>query len=519
MANPEDSYPSGSPEWWLHRLGRRLDERASRMVTLQDYYDGKHPLAFASPKFREAFGGLFKAFADNFCPLVVDAVEERLNVTGFRVGTTPSGGRLTKAQEIEVADKDAWRIWQANQLDAESQKAHTTALTKSEASVIVWADPRDPDTPLISIEDPLNCIVAVAPDHPRDRVAALKRWIGDDAYGNATVFLKDQIVTYRTTAKWTEGMRATWVRSERDDQPNPLPNPLGVVPVVALPNRPRLDGTGESELTQIIGAQDAINKLAADMLVAAEFVAYPQRYITGLDLPVDPDTGRPIEPFNMAVNRMLVVPPPEDPEPGQGEPKFGEFSVADLRPYVNAIEMWVQHIATRTRTPAHYLLGQSGQFPSGESLKATETGLVAKVKRAQRHFGEGWEEVMRLAFLITGDKAKGEAIDSEVIWADPESRSEAEHVDAVTKMASLHVPQVALWEELGFSPQQIERFLAMREAEALEAAASFDPFAGLGNGQGAGLGGAPQPGTPPPPTNGAAGPPRVAGPPGGGQPA
>ena len=528
MANPEDQYARGSPRWWLARLSTRLDDRAAGMARLQAYYDGAQPLMYASPKFRETFGGLFKAFADNFCPLVVDAVEERLNVVGFRVGASDTPGRLTSAQNLEVADKDAWTIWQANQLDAESQKAHTTALIKSESSVIVWAEPGTTD-PVITIEDPLEVIVSTAPEARRIRQAALKRWVGDDGYGYATVFLPDSIHTFRSLKPYPatyhpaepgvrgfttyggqlmEGTRPTWQDWAPEGQPNPLPNPLGVVPVISLPNRPRLDGSGDSELTQVLPAQDAINKLAADMLIASEFAAFRQRYALNLDLPVDPDTGRPIEPFKMGVDRLLVVPPPEDPEPGQPEVKMGEFGISDLTPYVRAIEMWVQHIATRTRTPAHYLLGQSGQFPSGESLKATETGLVAKVRRAQRHFGEGWEEVMRLAFLVSGDTAKAEVVDSEVIWADPESRTESEHVDAVTKMGSLGVPQVALWEELGFSPQQIERFLALRAAEAEEAAASFDPFAGLGNGQGAGLGRQAQPSTQPPPTNGAAGPPQ-----------
>jgi hypothetical protein len=60
--------------------------------------------------------------------------------------------------------------------------------------------------------------------------------------------------------------------------------------------------------------------------------------------------------------------------------------------------------------------------------------------------------------------------DAETIWGDPESRSESEHVDAVTKMQSLGVPQEALWEELGFTPQQIDRFKTMRAETALEIA-------------------------------------------------
>jgi len=122
------------------------------------------------------------------------------------------------------------------------------------------------------------------------------------------------------------------------------------------------------------------------------------------------------------------------------------------------IEVLIQHIAAQTRTPPHYLLGQSGNFPSGESLKATETGLVAKVKRKQVSFGETWEEAMRIAFAFRGDDMRAGAFDAECVWHDPESRSEGELVDALLKMKELSVPLEALWERWGVSPQEIKRW-------------------------------------------------------------
>lgn len=67
----------GSPEWWLRELDKELDERAGRIEVYDDYYySGRHPLAFASDRFRKTFGGLFREFADNWCELVVDAVAD-----------------------------------------------------------------------------------------------------------------------------------------------------------------------------------------------------------------------------------------------------------------------------------------------------------------------------------------------------------------------------------------------------------------------------------------------------------
>ena len=187
------------------------------------------------------------------------------------------------------------------------------------------------------------------------------------------------------------------------------------------------------------------------MLVASEFGAFRQRWVTGMEIPRDPETNQPVEPFRAAVDRLWMS---ENPEV-----KFGEFSSTDLVPYVKSVEMLVQHVASQTRTPPHYFY-LSGQFPSGESIKSAETGLVAKARRKMRHLSESWEEVMRLAFAVEDDE-RADFAAAETIWADPESRTEGEHVDATLKKKALDVPIQQLWEDLGYSPQQIERFRGM----------------------------------------------------------
>jgi hypothetical protein len=117
--------PAGSPEWWLARLLARLEARRADLETFEAYYDGHQPLAFASQKFRDAFGTRFREFSSNFCALVVDAPGERLEVQGFRFGDAEG-------------DEDLWRrVWQANDLDAGSQLVHTEALMKGVAYALV----------------------------------------------------------------------------------------------------------------------------------------------------------------------------------------------------------------------------------------------------------------------------------------------------------------------------------------------------------------------------------------------
>jgi hypothetical protein len=418
-------------------LNVALEARMPGVLHYHAYYQGVQRLAFATSKWRDTFGSLFNELADNWCQLVVDAAVERLNVVGFRFGPFD-----------ESADEEAWQLWQANYLDADSTLAHTEACKVGVSYVLVTPNVDDPDTPRITVEDATQVITLQAPDDRRRRLAALKRWTELDGTSRAVLYAPDAFYRFARSKQ-----RKTWVA----DGP-PVPNVAGIVPVVPMLNNPTMMGSGISDLNVVVPLQDAVNKLLADMLVNSEYVAFPQRFVTGLEIPIDPETGRPLdrERFLSSVSRLWVA---ENPDV-----KFGQLAESDGAGYVHQIEALIQHVAAQTRTPPHYLLGQSGAFPSGESLKATETGLVAKVKRKQVTFGESWEEAMRLAFLYRGDQSRGAAANAETLWRDPESRSEGELVDALIKLQSIGYPLEVLWAMHGESPQQIER---MRRLKAL----------------------------------------------------
>jgi pyrroloquinoline quinone (PQQ) biosynthesis protein C len=88
-------------------------------------------------------------------------------------------------------------------------------------------------------------------------------------------------------------------------------------------------------------------------------------------------------------------------------------------------------------------------------------------------FGAAWEEVMRVAFAMANDSRLDEGVVIETIWSDPENRTESEHIDAITKLAAIGVPNEALWEKTGvFSREEIKRWRAMAAENALLAALS-----------------------------------------------
>ncbi|GCD99854.1 phage portal protein [Embleya hyalina] len=430
MSGAFDS-PPDSPEQWIRYLQGKLLSSAGRFKALGDYYDGEHQkLVFAQARHKEQFASLFNNWSDNFTGLIVDSVNERLAIDGFRM-----------TEELH-ADKAASEIWQRNFMDAESNAAHLDALIHGVSYAIVWAD-KD-GRPTITIESAEHVVVQYRPGSRREIEAAAKFYVDDWGRTWSTLWLPNGVYTFQEAGQ-------TWRQAKR------ARNPTGVVPVVPISNRSRLTGKPLSDLRGVIPLQDAINKIVSDALVASEFMAWPQRFVTGLEILEDED-GRPVEPFQVAVDKLLQA---EDPNA-----KFGQFEAADLSNYCDLVAMLVQHMASISRIPFHYFLLNGGQAPSGEAITSAEAGLISKVRERMLHFGEAWERVLRLCFAVMGDKKRAEAWSAEVMWRDPENRTEAQHMDALMKLSLIGVPRNQLLADAGYSPQQIERFKSMREDDA-----------------------------------------------------
>jgi hypothetical protein len=177
----------GSPEAWLAILDAKLEARRSEIQVYDDYFNGDHPLAFATAKFREAFGNLFQTFADNWCERVVYASGERLRVQGFRFGG-----------EGQEGDSAAWEIWQRNNLDQGARIGQTEAIKLGAAYLLIDRD--DAGKALITTEHPFEVITAAVPGNRRVRRAALKKWLDEESDRIlATVYLPDAAYKFQST--------------------------------------------------------------------------------------------------------------------------------------------------------------------------------------------------------------------------------------------------------------------------------------------------------------------------------
>lgn len=438
-----------SPLWWVLRLHARIEARRPEIEMYDDYYNGDHRTPWLTPKARTEFARLLELSNSNYMGLVCDSTSERLKVEGFRV-----------SPDSTESDKDVWRIWQANGMDSEFPEAIQAAVRRGRSYLLVAPNPKDPKTPYMYVEDALQVTVEYEPGtNRRQRAAALKVW-KDDFTGllNATLYLPDVLYKFQSASpvkqdSWVLAKNIDWVPRVVEGEKWPAVNPLGVVPIVELTNMTK---DGRSEIHDVIPIQDRINKTLADRLMTQDYGAFPQKWAKGY--PLEDNDGNPTPQIEIGRDRLVST--------EAVEAAFGQWNAAPLDPYSAAKREDVKDIASRTRIPAQYMLGEITNV-SGDTLKAAESGLVSKSKQRIVVLSDPLEEFVSLARKLA-DLPFVDTTQMETIWRSPEYRTDAELVDALVKMSTLGVPREALWERWGASPQEIQRWTEMNNAARLD---------------------------------------------------
>lgn len=420
----------------------KLKERRATYSLPRAYYNGDHRLLFASDRFHRTFGGMFRAFADNFCAPVVDTLRDRIRIEAF---TSDNAGGAPDAMNAASA------IWRDSRMPAQSVFIHEHALVESDGYLMVW---RGTDgMPVMHAQHPGQTTVLYDRETPWRVASAIKVW-REGKHARLTYYTPERVERFVTKAVQDGFPDKVDGFVPVADEPV-VPNPYGVVPVFHFPNRALAGGHGRSELTDAIPVNDAINKLCSDMLVASEFVAWPQRWATGIAEETDPVTGKAIAPFQGGVERLFTS--------ESDAAKFGQFDAASFDGPIRLMELLVTHLAGVTGTPHHaFMAAGKTDWPSGEALKTAEARLVAKAVNRHDSWGPVWEDAMRLALRIAGVTGGDQLA---VQWRSPEARSEKADLEAAvlrdTIGFSLHQNLV----ELGYTSDEADRIIADRQAD------------------------------------------------------
>ena len=419
MTSPQNNAPNGymndgtpapSIDACRDDMLNAFDTAQSGLKDAKNYYDSvRRPDAVGVAVPPEMRGLLAHV---GYPRLYVDSIAERQEVEGFRVAGA------------EEADTELWDWWQANNLDIEATLGHTDALIYGRAYITVsMPDPAvdvgvDPEIPIIRVEPPtsLHAVLDPRTKMVRQAIRAIYNADGNEII-SATLYLPDQ------TVQWVKEA-GQWVVL------NQISHGLMVVPVVPLMNRTRLsDAYGSSEITpELRSVTDAAARILMDMQGTAEIMAIPQRLLFGVkpeDIGVDPETGEKL--FDAYIARILAF---EDPDA-----KAQQFSAAELRNFVEALDALDRKAAAYTGLPPQYLSTNSQNPASAEAIRSAESRLVKKTERKNKIFGGAWEEAMRIAYkAFKGGDLPPEYYRLETIWRDPSTPTYAAKADAATKL-------------------------------------------------------------------------------------
>lgn len=456
-----------------------IKDRADRISLYRAYYDGRHRMPWSTDRWNAAFSSLFGRFRDNLCPAVVDAKADRIQLMNLSAGESDTA--------INTAINT---IWQRERLESRQGEVTKNALKDGDAFVIVWPDEANQARWYIQRGDRMAARYSNEPQGELE--IAAKLWPADEwttterVKWRLNLYYPDRIERYITTAEVTNGdvptKPASWEEYQPatpaegdDDEGRPemrpvIDNPYGRIPIFPFPNNADLGAYGRSELHDVIPMQDALNKSVANMLVAGEFVAWPQRVLIGVEVDVD-ENGQPTgKEQRMALDRILTV--------GNPSAKVAEWAGANLQGFIAEQDSYRAEMARISRTPLHYLL-LSGEFPSGEALDAAEQPLISQCNDRILTMRPAWSGAMEFALMIEGTTVEPGTVNA--VFAPTKRVSPSQQAAELTLKKELGVPDEQLWREMGYDEDQIKEFTAAKEERVASMQAAFDAGSAIPN--------------------------------------
>lgn len=439
-------------------LQQKLNDQRAALVKADMYYGGVQPLQFLSPEVRAQVGSRLTSLAINWPRVIADSVSRRTATDGFRLG---KGGE---------ADEDLRVLWEGNDLGEWSKMAYIDSLVHGRSYLSVGPNDEDPALPRIMVESAHQIAAEYSPGTRRLR-RILKVWVdGDVAY--ATLYEPTETWRFSAPAPHLTGLGLAQEWTIRAD---PEPQPLGVVPFAPLVNRPRtLNLDGESELVDIMPLADAINKMATDMMVSAEYHAAPRRWATGIQIPSGPDRER----LQAEVSRYWEQATKDKTWLAGEGVGFGQFDEASLENFIGGIRLLTSQVAAIGGLPPDDLGLPTTNPASAEARRAAETTLIGRTKEKHAFLGGGQERAMQMAtalqFEVALSELPTEYRQMETIWRDPGSPNVAQEMDAAVKGVQAGIYDVVQGQEsVGLTSVQREA-IAERAREASATVATQD---------------------------------------------
>ncbi len=391
------------------------------------YYDGNHPQVYTNKRLAEIFRDIDINFSENWCAVVVDVLDDRVNLESVRV------------DDAYQALMDS--LWARLGLKIEADDCHQAAMVCGESFLIVWPDADGhPDA---YFNDPRLCHVFYDSASPRVKRYAAKWWHDDvEDVMRLTLYYPERIEYYVADKAGRLVVDDTkWRLLET------AVNEYNTVPVFHF----RATRRQKSDLKDAVPIQIGINKLVNDMMVSAEYGAFKQRWVISQSDVLDNLKNAPNEIWHLPAGDGM----------GQST-QAGEFQGADLMAYVRGIDHFAGALAAVTRTPKHFFFKTSANV-SGEALLTMEAPLTRKASKRILLFSPEWRSA--LAFLLRTAGVTVARVDIDLIFEPVASLQPLTLAEVRVENKAAGIPLTTQLRLEGWSDDELAQLVTDRQVE------------------------------------------------------
>lgn len=479
------------------RLARVCHGQRDGYRRIWEHLHGRRNEIYTPAKVTEEYRRLVEQSSFNILPFVVTNLVQALYFAGFRSSfdTDPEPEPVNAASPDAVLPEPPPRYtfedaWQDNRMDGR-QGPWFRSTVEYGISYVLALPGRvyGADDSQLRGELP----VVFTPRSPRQMIALYEDPVNDewpiwalDVHSETTEKITGELFDHETSY-WVEvsgyageGAKPT-IKLQAEAAPgagrfdwHPKRHGAGVVPVVRSFDSVRdLDEVPRGKVEPLIPTQNQLNQTTFNLLMAQQYSAFRQRWVTGMEIQEDANGAAKV-PFNVAVDKMLHAESPDA--------RFGDFAQTDLGGYLQSRDKAQLFVSAVGQVPPHSMVVGAGiSNISAEALAALGNSFQQDVADHKNAFGEAIEQLARLTGRLIGDDEMWRDRRAQVVWKDMTARSLAQIMDAWGKAVTMMgVPEEFAWEKLpDITELDLERIRAMREAgssteEILEALNAFE---------------------------------------------
>lgn len=442
-----------------------MKEQEDQLAEVRAFYDGQQIAEYGrmEPFIAAAFAAMFKKYpACNLIKTCVKVVRERLRVTS--VGGT--GALATLAAE--------W--WKAARLESWQSDLYRNMLRDGAAVLIVGWDGvnNQPTFTVNELYDGAGGTCRLHFDSDDQLSYVSRRWQehdeNDQPTGNTrlTVYFPDRIERYYQTVAGVDLMTPEQVTAEDPNvTENPEPwvmsdgTPIGIAAV------PFFNAPYEPEPADLMADQVGINESILSWHVAGRYGGF--RTIVTENARGKADANGNEVPLEWGPGVRINV-----TTTGNNPAKIYTLPAEDVEKiFAGAVVPWLKLASFAKRFPYH-VFDVSAMPTSGELLRQMEGPMVEQIDDKKPMLDDSWADafdVARKVAVVYGGQRLAEG-EIEMTWKTSQSSAALYDMEVLEKkQTALGIPQRKLWQEAGYSDEEITNMLTWKREESAQSVA------------------------------------------------